>query len=342
MLDLNDVRRCSENEPTAQNGTTLDWTLSEPIATLSANESNSEFARITELSSKPSIAIFVASGRSSKLLRKPLVVLRNTSARNTSVPRHFPLTSEGRYIVRLSFNNGRPISLDESRSVVISRLSRMEQRLVRDPINASEHGDFLAEYENFFNMTKSLPTEIIKPDQHYIPHHAVLRDSGTTTGLRVIFNASFRTTRMLLNNHMLIGSKLQKDLCNVMIQWRKESVMYSGADIAKVYQQILVDYRDTDYQRIVWRSFPMWIHHGVPYFDSHLRRSRRCSLFRPSGIGSTHGWWISASSTSSTSSDMCWWLRFLRRRQSTRETDARLIELLKKGGFRLRKSKMSE
>jgi len=87
---------------------------------------------------------------------------------------------EGYYIVRLSFKNGPPISLGESRSAASPY--RMEQRLVRDSINASEYGDFLAEYENFNHMIKSHSIEIVKPDQHYyIPHHAVLRDSSTTT-----------------------------------------------------------------------------------------------------------------------------------------------------------------
>jgi len=43
----------------------------------------------------------------------------------------------------------------------------MEQHLIRDPIKASEYHDFLAEYENLGHMTNSLPTEIVKPEQHY-------------------------------------------------------------------------------------------------------------------------------------------------------------------------------
>jgi len=35
-------------------------------------------------------------------------------------------------------------------------------------------------------MIKSLPTEIVKPEQiYYIPHHAVLRDSSATIRLRL-------------------------------------------------------------------------------------------------------------------------------------------------------------
>ncbi|XP_018399600.1 PREDICTED: uncharacterized protein LOC108777259 [Cyphomyrmex costatus] len=143
-------------------------------------------------------------------------------------------------------------------------------------------------------MTKSPPTEIVKPEQaYYIPHHAVLRDSSATTRLRVVFNASCRTSDgTSLNDHMLIGPKLQRDLATVIMQWRQYRYVFT-ADIAKMYRQILqgegtssispiemkkiqnhlnffhlnwryagcalpllVNSQDTDYQRIVWQSTP--------------------------------------------------------------------------------------
>jgi len=40
-------------------------------------------------------------------------------------------------------------------------------------------------------MTKSPPTEIVKPEQiYYISHHLVLHDSNAITHLRIVFNAS--------------------------------------------------------------------------------------------------------------------------------------------------------
>jgi len=51
---------------------------------------------------------------------------------------------EGRYIVRLTFKNGPPVSIDESHSIAISSFRRLEQRLIRDPINISEYRKFLA------------------------------------------------------------------------------------------------------------------------------------------------------------------------------------------------------
>jgi len=90
------------------------------------------------------------------------------------------------------------------RSTIVSNFRRLEQRLIRDSINASEYREFLAEYETLDHMTKNPSTEIVKPEQtYYIPHHAVLRDNSATTCLCVVFNASCRTSNgTSLNDHM--------------------------------------------------------------------------------------------------------------------------------------------
>lgn len=86
----------------------------------------------------------------------------------------------------------------------------------------------------------------------YIPHHPIIRESSTTTRLRVVFNASNRTSNgTSLNDRMLVGPKLQTDLTAVILRWRQFRYVYS-ADIAKMYRQILIDLRDVDYQRILW------------------------------------------------------------------------------------------
>ena len=94
------------------------------------------------------------------------------------------------------FKNGLSISISESRSIAISSFRRLEQRLIRVPINAFENREFFAEYEILNHMIKSpskLSTEIVKANLLF-PYHAVLRDSSAITFLRVVFNASCRTS----------------------------------------------------------------------------------------------------------------------------------------------------
>jgi len=58
---------------------------------------------------------------------------------STSTSELHSRTPEGRYIVQLPFKNGSPISISESRSIAVSSFCRLEQRLIRDPIIASEN-----------------------------------------------------------------------------------------------------------------------------------------------------------------------------------------------------------
>ena len=44
-----------------------------------------------------------------------------------------------------------------------------------------------------------------------MPHHCVLKDASTTTKLRVVFDASAKTTTGLsLNDCLMVGPKLQE------------------------------------------------------------------------------------------------------------------------------------
>ncbi|XP_071581643.1 uncharacterized protein [Temnothorax nylanderi] len=87
----------------------------------------------------------------------------------------------------------------------------------------------------------------------YIPHHFVLRESSTTTKLRVVFNASSKSDdKTALNDFLMAGPKLQQDIAAIILRWRLFRYVYM-ADIAKMFRQILVHRDDADFQRILWR-----------------------------------------------------------------------------------------
>ncbi|XP_071582542.1 uncharacterized protein [Temnothorax nylanderi] len=87
-------------------------------------------------------------------------------------------------------------------------------------------------------------------------NHAVVREHSATTRLRVVFNASQPTSNGLsLNDHLMIGRKLQSELSFIILRWRQFRFVFT-ADIAKMYRQILVHKCDVDYQRILWRPAP--------------------------------------------------------------------------------------
>lgn len=171
---------------------------------------------------------------------------------------HFRAThsrrSDGRYIVRLPFKTGPPIEIGESRAIADKFLASLHQRLQAHSEHKKKYSEFLQEYKDLGHMqevssSKSQTTQCV-----FIPHHPVIRESSATTRLRVVFNASSLTTNgSSLNDHLCAGPKLQTELPAVILQWRLFKYVYT-ADITKMYRQILVDSRDVDYQRILWKS----------------------------------------------------------------------------------------
>lgn len=87
----------------------------------------------------------------------------------------------------------------------------------------------------------------------YLPHHPIVRQSGSTTRDHVVFHASSLTANLTsLKDHLLVSLKLQTDITTIITRWRAPRFTYT-ADIAKVFRQILVDPRDLNYQRILLR-----------------------------------------------------------------------------------------
>lgn len=87
----------------------------------------------------------------------------------------------------------------------------------------------------------------------YLSHHGVLRETSTTTKLRVVFNGSQRTkSGTSLNSQLLVGANLLPALADVLLRWRWHRYVLV-MDIEKMYHQILVNPEDRDLQRIFWR-----------------------------------------------------------------------------------------
>lgn len=156
----------------------------------------------------------------------------------------------GRFTVQLPFKHETPPTMGYSKSNAVVRLHQMERKFSRNPQLASEYSTFMAEYEALGHMRKAVD----KPDAYFIPHHAVLKASSSTTKLRVVFDASRKSSSgSSLNDHLMIGPTIQDELTSIITRWRKYPIAFSS-DIEKMYRQIKIDERDLDYQRIVWRS----------------------------------------------------------------------------------------
>ncbi|GFW23877.1 integrase catalytic domain-containing protein [Trichonephila clavipes] len=90
----------------------------------------------------------------------------------------------------------------------------------------------------------------------YLPHRGVVRDTSCTTKLRVVFDASSKTSSGLsLNDLLMVGPRVQPELFPILIQFRIFSVAIC-ADVEKMFRQIKVHEEDVDWERILWRDSP--------------------------------------------------------------------------------------
>ncbi|XP_059221576.1 uncharacterized protein LOC131996143 [Stomoxys calcitrans] len=169
--------------------------------------------------------------------------------------------AEGRYIVKLPFKseNHKELGLGISRHISLIQYLRMEQSLGRKPEMANTYYNILKEYISLGHMEEVTPHEISKDSSqstYYLPHHAVLKPDSRSTKVRVVFNASQRTSSgKSLNDVLYIGPSLQLDLSTLILNWRLYRYVFSG-DIEKMYRQILVHKDHTNFQRILFRPEP--------------------------------------------------------------------------------------
>ncbi|KAH0812042.1 hypothetical protein GEV33_010749 [Tenebrio molitor] len=141
------------------------------------------------------------------------------------------------------------VSTIQAEGNTVERKLNNSQRELRQP-----YSNFMKEYLELGHMELVPSGEIDKRNSCYLPHHAVIKDSSTTTKLRVVFDGSSKTSNGLsLNDNLLPGPNLQQDLFLTLARFRCFQYVISS-DIEKMYRQINIDERDADFQRILWRE----------------------------------------------------------------------------------------
>lgn len=162
----------------------------------------------------------------------------------------------GRYSVALPFKHDRDI-LGDSREIARRRFLYLEKRLVSMPDIYNQYIQFMKEYFSLGHMELVPNADHEKHTKHYyIPHHFVLNESSLTTKLRVVFDASAKTTTGIsLNDTLMIGPKTQDDLICILMRFRFHNIAIT-ADIRMMYRQVKIHEKDRDFQKILWRENP--------------------------------------------------------------------------------------
>lgn len=160
---------------------------------------------------------------------------------------------DGRYVVDLPFKSTSNIPIfGNSKNQAYQRLFQTERRLENNPDLKSQYDDFMKEYLHLGHMHPVSSQDT--PFSFYLPHHAILKPTHTSTKLRVVFDASAKDTAgKSLNDTLLVGPTIQQELLSILLRWRKHRFALTS-DAEKMYRQIEINPSQTSVQRILWRN----------------------------------------------------------------------------------------
>ncbi|XP_017465089.1 PREDICTED: uncharacterized protein LOC108358327 [Rhagoletis zephyria] len=117
-------------------------------------------------------------------------------------------TPDGRFVVELLLKPN--VSLGESRNFAIRNLLRIERRLAGNYDFRLCYNEFM---QGLIEMGHMEMVSETTTEGYYMPHHPIIKESSVTTKLRVVFNASAKTTTgNSLNDALFVGPQLQQDL----------------------------------------------------------------------------------------------------------------------------------
>ncbi|XP_055589611.1 uncharacterized protein LOC129741843 [Uranotaenia lowii] len=247
-LDLlkDERKKMSKNGPTLQN-TVFGWIVS---------------GRVVEAPSEVSHTLVCSTSDLQKQLTRfwELETCRVTSTHSieeSMCERIFKQTTmrdeAGRFVVTLPKKESVLCQLGDSMHSATKRFLALERRLDANPELKKEYAAFIHEYLDLGHM-KEILESVEQERSYYMPHHAVLKPDSTTTKLRVVFDASCRTsTGISLNDALMVGPVVQDELVDIILRFRLHRYAVV-ADVAKMYRMVRVQESDQPLQRILWRD----------------------------------------------------------------------------------------
>lgn len=228
------------NAPIAQQ-TKLGWILSGNVKTFSCNVVINNLEEIAKYGEKEEI---------------PNTISELTKEEQYCEEHYISTTkrlADGRYEVALPMKENYEEKLGSTKSKAIAQFKHLESKLSRNEAYSESYKQFISEYIELGHMKASSANSDFKC---FLPHHGVVKQDSTTTKLRVVFNASAKSSSGLsLNDVMECGPNLQQDLQTLLLTWRQYKYVIT-ADIEKMFRQILVNADHQHLQSIIWRDSP--------------------------------------------------------------------------------------
>jgi hypothetical protein len=97
--------------------------------------------------------------------------------------------------------------------------------------------------------------------------HAMRKEHSTTTKVRVVFDASAKSSNgVSLDDMLLVGPTIHPPLIDVLLRFRFHCIALT-ADVSKMYRAVELTPTDRDLHRFVWRN-----NLNDPLVDYHMTR----------------------------------------------------------------------
>ena len=141
--------------------------------------------------------------------------------------------------------------LTNNYDAVLRRTENMERKLCsKDLFKNCE--TVIRSYEDK-HYVKQLSNDVKYEPSFYVPYFPIFRNERKTTKCRLVFDCAARSGGHSLNDQILAGPKLQNDIVDVMIRFRRFKYAIIG-DISEMYLQILLRSEDRKFCRFIFNN----------------------------------------------------------------------------------------
>ena len=157
--------------------------------------------------------------------------------------------NEGHYEVSLPWKS-ETIKINGDIRMAEKRLNSLRLRFSKDKALEKEYTEVISEYINK-GYVRRLTEEEKLETRWWVPHFPVIRRDKETTKVRVVFDAAAKVQDTSLNDQLETGPKLQRNIIDVLLRFRKYKVALAS-DVSEMYMQVKVKSEDRKHLRFLW------------------------------------------------------------------------------------------
>ena len=148
-----------------------------------------------------------------------------------------------------------PVNLPDNKYMIAAMLKSTIKRL-------SKNNDHLELYERQIqDMLQRGAARLVAKEElqtydgpkFYIPHHAVLKPTSSTTPCRIVFNSSAKCYGKSLNDFLAKGPSLLNHLLGVLLRFRQGNIGFI-CDISKMFHSINIPLHDQMTHLFLWND----------------------------------------------------------------------------------------